>query len=826
MRSIASVFFVRQRLPRRLVFLGTLIGLVIAHAAPTAARPLLRQPLAATQQADQITAQAAADDAWDDRFGAPGITCCVGFDDTVAAAQARGNDVFVGGTFDEVANLDGTAGVARWDGRRWHGLGGGLAREKDRGDVRDLAVSGDNVYVVGNFDKAGTVAALNVARWNVTTGTWSALGTGTGPRDQFGGVVPLSAVAVVDGQVYVGGTFRSINGVTAAGVAVWNGTQWAALAGGVIDTKDDKADVRALLAVGNQVFVGGLFDQAVNPQGVADIAASNIAVWNRSTGRWAALGVGASAPVDALATDGSSLYVGGSFVRAGGGVVNAVARWNGTQWSALGSGVAGVVYGMTVAGGKLYVAGAFDAASGVANTDSLAVWNGAQWSSLRTDQLLNDPPEQFINAVAVADSGEVLAAGSFNDTAAPLFRSIAVWDGARWRGTGQGLTDGYVNPGDGYALAVTRDGQAFVGGEFSEIGGVPLRNLALWDGANWRDVGGGVDGDVSALVLRGDELYVGGKFNTVGNGVAALNVARWNLRTQTWSAVGNGLPNGYVNDLVFVGDVLYAGGGDFPTQTECCLWKWNGTAWAPFSQRYLTKYFNSGIGFGGETKVFALATDGARLFVGGRFIDIQQRADGAVTAANQIFVYDPATDQVSVFGDGTEANTGVAKANAPADVLALAVADGALYIGGIFENVQKVAAVNIARLGGGGWTALGTGVVGTDGAVRALAVDGAELYVGGSFEVAGTQAFNVARWNIVSRSWSALGCGITRWDDSLSVESVTGLAVQPRGLPNAGLYVTGGFLNAGCKPAEGFAIWRNFGVGQLTARNYLPQVQR
>lgn len=433
----------------------------------------------------QATIAAAADDAWDDRFGAPGITCCVGFDDVANVAQTVGNDVYVAGLFNQVGNLEGTDGVARWDGRRWYSLGNGLRVTKvDRetsGDVYGMTVSGDDVYVVGDFEKAGNVAVRNIARWNIPTQTWNAVGNNSGPLDAFGDPTILRAVAVIGNQVFVGGDFRSIGGVVANGVAVWNGANWSPLAGGISDTSDDKGEVRTLLARGDQVFVGGLFNLAVNPNGVADARANNIAVWSRSTGRWATLGAGASAPVETLAADASSVFAGGSFVQAGGKVMNAVARWNGTTWNALGSGVDGQVYGLSLSSGVLYVAGSFTNASGVANTDSLATWDGSQWGSVRTDALLNDPNKQYINT-AVAFPGGVFAAGSFNDTAAPLFRSIAIWDGGRWRGTGQGLTDGYVDPGDGYAVAVTSGGEAFVGGEFSEIGGISFRNLARWDG--------------------------------------------------------------------------------------------------------------------------------------------------------------------------------------------------------------------------------------------------------------------------------------------------------------------------------------------------------
>ena len=69
--------------------------------------------------------------------------------------------------------------------------------------------------------------------------------------------------------------------------------------------------------------------------------------------------------------------------------------------------------------------------------------------------------------------------------------------------------------------------------------------------------------DVTALAIKGSELYVGGSFTEAG-GVPASLIAKWN--GSSWSALGNGLrTSAYspgVKALVVCGDDLYAG-GDF-----------------------------------------------------------------------------------------------------------------------------------------------------------------------------------------------------------------------------------------------------------------------
>jgi hypothetical protein len=749
------------------------------------------------------------DDLWRSDFSPPGVTCCAGTDEIYVVASTGNdvnnvNDVYVGGQFSEVGRQPGTRGIARWDGRRWHDLDGGVSPVGIFDAVFDIAISGDDVYVVGNFEKAGNVGvvdAAGIARWNRTTQTWHTVGNGVGPNT--GG---LNTVAVAGGNVYVGGNFTKIDGVNANGIAVWNGTAWSPLSGGVQNEPPNEGDetVNDILVSGDSVFVGGSFDFAVNPIGVDDIAANNIAVWNLSAQRWSGLGSGMSASVLTLALDGSTLIAGGNFVRAGGTTVNRMAQWDGNAWRGFGSGANGSVRDVLVKDGAVYAVGGFGQMGGVANTNSAAQWDGAQWQTLHTHTLFSQPDEDVINGLAVLPDGRIFVAGDFNDHGSPLVTNMAVYDRGQWRGTGMGFEDGStaILGADSYAVAVNAEGQVFVGGDFTEIGGRPFNYLAMWDGSAWNQIGGALDGVVNAFLMRGDDLYVGGGFSKVGENLTAVRIAKYNMRTKVWSALGNGLPGGTVFALAFLGDVLYAGGGGFPSLTECCLWKFDGTTWSPFSQKFLTDQF----AFPGiRTNVSALASDGPRLFVGGSFLDLQARQTGQKFLTNDFFAYEPADDSVIVFGTG--ANNGSTRAG----VFALAVGnDGGLYVGGRFTSMNGVAALNIARLGAEGWSALGTGALGSDNpTVAAILPVGNDLYVAGRFETAGVEAFNIAKWNTQTQQWSALGCGISRNGQSVSIARVNGLALQPAHLPSPGLYVAGGIARVGCKPSMGFAVFDN-----------------
>ena len=89
-----------------------------------------------------------------------------------------------------------------------------------------------------------------------------------------------------------------------------------------------------------------------------------------------------------------------------------------------------------------------------------------------------------------------------------------------------------------------------VGGSFTLAGSTAVSNLALWDGVEWSDIGGGVSGTVHgptainalAVMVNGD-LVVGGAFETAGSGggaMAANCIARFD--GSVWSRMQQGTP--------------------------------------------------------------------------------------------------------------------------------------------------------------------------------------------------------------------------------------------------------------------------------------------
>jgi N-acetylneuraminic acid mutarotase len=271
--------------------------------------------------------------------------------------------------------------------------------------------------------------------------------------------------------------------------------------------------------------------------------------------------------------------------------------------------------------------------------------------------------------------------------------------------------------------------------------------------------GNGVSGLVRALVVIGNEVYVGGNFTEVNVGstpVPANNVACFNVQTNTWRALasntGNGV-NGEVFALAVSGSVLYVGGeftqanaGSSPiAANNVAYFDLQRRVWSPLSS-------NTGNGVNGQ--VFALAVAGYDVYVGGEFT--QANVGKSPLRVNCIARFNTGTNTWSKLG-----TTGI-----DGTVYALAVSGSDLYAGGAFTRINtgksSITANYVARFNTSTntWSILGTGN-GVDGTVNALSIVGSEVYVSGYFthaDILGSSVptNRVARFNTASKLWRSL----------------------------------------------------------------------
>jgi hypothetical protein len=695
----------------------------------------------------QLTPTAAAANGWNPRFGMPGVEGKV-----TAVAVAANGDVYVGGDFTKAGGM-AAQHIARWDGRSWHALGDGI-----NGNVTALAVDGTDLYVGGDFEVAGSVTTNGIARWDGAN--WFTVGDGTGVVDDYFDTPErgdVYAMLIRDGKLYIGGDFVAVDGITANSVAVWDGTTWQAVGSGIgeLDWEGKfvpEGEVYALATDGTTLYAGGEFLIA------GDVTANSLAQWDGNS--WSALGGGVTmtdgnghpqfGSVRALAVNGGTLYAGGWFDKAGGNAANHIAQWQNNSWHPLGVGVraeqfAGEpqVRALAVVDNTLYVGGRFVGA-GNQNIDLLAQWANNSWTEVGMG-IANDDYD-YVNVLTPGRQGDLYMGGAFRIVGDQRVDNIAQWHNDGWRTLGSGLLsieygDSPANP---YAIATDEQGHIFVGGEFAVAGGVRLSNLAMWDGSRWVAIGN-ANARVRDMVVADGALYVGGEFTQIGE-LAASHVARLDLNTFTWSTLGAGI-NDTVYALDYADGILYAGGAFKSAGTvtaEDVAW-WDGAAWHAFGSK--ARIFEVG-DRGGEigTYVNDLKVQGDSVFIAGHFQVIQYGTNTADLSSFQV-VHNVVEWQRST--------------------------DSWFYLG---DAAQRGVTFN--------------GYSGFSVDANQLAIVGNELYVGGSFNQAGgLAASGLARWDMAAQQWVSLNASLGG-----NTEEAKVLALAAYG---ADLFVGGNFLSAG-----------------------------
>ncbi len=375
----------------------------------------------------------------------------------------------------------------------------------------------------------------------------------------------------------------------------------------------------------DQLYAGGTFTTA------GAIAAANVAVWNGSS--WSALGSGSAngvnKSVSALAFQGNDLYVGGSFTTAGGVAADGIARWDGASWSALGAGCKGGVSCIGILGSEVYVGGGFTNVGGV-NARSFAKWDGVSWTTWPlTDDVFQYPLNDAATRMVVKD-GSLYIGGNFNQAGGVIANHVVRYDGSSFYPLGEKPANGFTTPPINVACIGQADDGIYVGGLFTVAGKTPASRIARWDGTTWNTVGGGTRGGTSsanrvlAIAGRGSEVFVGGTFTNVG-GINVKNIARWD--GAYWWNMGFGF-DASVGVLTATPSAVYAG-GSFTNVTDPPyiitvnhIAMWDGYYW-----------HNLGSGVNASGTVNAIAVAGNNVYIGGTFTSA-----GGVTA-NRIAVW-------------------------------------------------------------------------------------------------------------------------------------------------------------------------------------------
>lgn len=148
------------------------------------------------------------------------------------------NKLYIAGTFTQADGNPENA-IVTWDGSNWGAVGGGITDSGGYyGQIFDMTIYNNELWVVGNFQMAGGIYAKNIAKWNGSQ--WCSLG------NYFDNTI--TSIASYNNDLYIGGGFWTIDGDSVTRIAKWTG-------GSYVDTCASVTGIENSDQFGNIVWV-------------------------------------------------------------------------------------------------------------------------------------------------------------------------------------------------------------------------------------------------------------------------------------------------------------------------------------------------------------------------------------------------------------------------------------------------------------------------------------------------------------------------------------------------------------------------------------------
>jgi hypothetical protein len=605
------------------------------------------------------------------------------------------------------------------------------------GTVRATMVKNNILFVGGRFEYIG-----------LHTGGLVALNPNTAAvRTDFARLFKKVTAIENDGT---GGFY------VASGNVIWHilstgavDPNWGGLFGSIRVQGLGAQEVYALHLSGNTLYIGGSFTQ-ININGV---------ITNRS--RLAALDVSNSgslittwAPsinntVNAIATSGSTVYIGGSFtsITINGSTTNRrglVAIENGSlsAWNPFASALSGTVFALKVHATRLYIGGMFNTTVASQSVQNLFGCNLPTSTSVTVDWR----PSVSSTVYSIVPLNNTLyIGGSFSSVNGTTRNNIAALDLTSATGNLSSWNPNANNRVVNMAIDPTSN-TLYAVGCFTAIGGASVSRIAALDLTvntnnalpafslltNASACGGFPDNGIQTVAFIKDPVssasavLVGGNFTSAG-GVKRTNLAALDLTTTPatilpWDPAGNAGDTVHALAASSTGDTIYVGGrfnsiaGQPRTNLAAIEFlaasdRGEATAWNPNT----------------NDVVLALATSVTydTIFVGGRFSSLGEQSRNHIGAVNRNGItttWDP-------------------KTNNTVRALCLDAENSRIYIGGRFTIVDGntrngAAAVHTTTGNVTAWNPSFTASKGNPAGtseIYAIQKHGDNVYVGGDF---------------------------------------------------------------------------------------------
>jgi hypothetical protein len=329
----------------------------------------------------------------------------------------------------------------------------------------------------------------------------------------------------IDNLMYISGAFRFNGSDTLNGVCIMNGTTIQAMGAGIYGACGtiDCASPQMFIRYKNEIYTSSNFKE------IAGQPSKGIARWNGSTwlpvtpGLFQDYNNGTGYALGSCEHDGL-LYMAGSFRRVGQDTANSVASWDGNAWQTY-SAPEDILHNIPLHSkvifykGEMYVGGnCYNIIDGHVNYGIIR-YDGTAWHQVGSGLFGGI---SFINNMVIYHD-ELFVCGRFNVADGNAGNMIMRWDGEQWHDVG-GLNG---CPAEGTKMMVYQD-KLYLVGLFDCVGdGMPVSSIAVWDGTRWCSFGNSYfNNEVTCIGVYNGEFYIGGYFTKVG-GYPVKYFAKW-----------------------------------------------------------------------------------------------------------------------------------------------------------------------------------------------------------------------------------------------------------------------------------------------------------
>ncbi len=533
----------------------------------------------------------------------------------------------------------------------------------DGGPVRALElVPGVGLFVGGDFTGLNGSARARVGLLNATTGAlepWAYTVAGTNAS--------VRALAHDAGALVIGGTFATVNGTARTNLAVVSATASGQLGPGA--PVDGLVEALMVAPTGTVYIGGGFLNVLSAPRPRLARVTLTAATLTLALDPW---NPGADGNVRAFAAGTGTVFIGGDFFAAAGAGRQRVAELDVATGAptAFAPEFSGPVNALALSNGRLFAAGSFDRVSNEGRYGAAAI-------TVATGAVLPWNPAPVGLPAALATTGNTVIIGGtivgFGAVGRTSAAAVDLQSGA--------ILPWNPNPDNNSIDEILIHGNSvYISGNFFTIGGDQRRGVAQVDPIFGEplDFDAHLNGQVTAMIIDGTSLYVGGSFT-----VPRTRLARFDLTTGALDPAFGPTVTGTVNDLAVSGSTLFLAGNQITV---------NGGGLSPLAAvNAATGAVVPGFTAGANAGINELDVEGEFLYLAGGFSTVNLTARDAVARVST------ATGALDAWAPDLEVPTGAAFGftRSVNDVDAV---NGVVMLSGSFETVGGQTRLGVATV--------------------------------------------------------------------------------------------------------------------------------